>query len=107
MAATHTHPGHKSDKIWRSALTKAVKRRVNGKGSPQQLERIANAVVAEAVDGNIMAAKEIGDRLDGKPAQALDVAMAVAITTIERRIVDPIVLEAITVKAIEHDSEGE
>ncbi len=68
---------------------------------------MADSCVREAADGNVAAMKEYGDRSDGKPAQAVDVAMAVAITTIERRIVDPIVLEAITVKAIEHDSEGE
>lgn len=37
----------------------------------QRLDRIADAVVAKAESGDVIAAKEIGDRLDGKPAQAI------------------------------------
>ncbi len=58
--------GPYADKLWREALRKAVLKRVE---KEQNLDRIARAVVTKAVDGDIVAAKEIGDRLDGKPAQ--------------------------------------
>jgi len=36
------------------------------------LRQLATRVVDEAIGGNITAAKEIGDRLDGKATQAVD-----------------------------------
>lgn len=40
-------------------------------------EAIAGALIAEAVKGNVIAAKEIADRTEGKPRQSLDVDMSV------------------------------
>ena len=94
--------GLRTRKPWREALERAVKRRDAGKdGNPQMLEVIADQCVSDAVDGSIAAIKEIGDRLDGKPAQAVDVAVAVAITRIERTIVDPA-----QAKVIEHEDDA-
>lgn len=43
-----------------------------GKAKPEQrLERLADALVTKALDGDVPAIKEIGDRLDGKPAQSV------------------------------------
>ena len=70
------------------------------------LRLLARKLVNKALEGDVAALKEIGDRLDGKPAQAVDVEVALAITTIERRIVDPVKLsEVVTLKAIEDQSE--
>lgn len=92
MAQAKKDPrGPYADKLWREALRKAVLKRVE---KEQNLDRIARAVVSKAVDGDLIAAKEIGDRLDGKPAQAVigggedDPAIRV-ITEIRRSIVDP------------------
>ncbi len=74
MAAPRTPVGAKSDKIWRNAIMRAVKRRDSGE-DPQALEKLADKVVTEGLDGNMAALKEIGDRLDGRPAQS--VAMTV------------------------------
>ena len=63
--------GNKSDKIWAHALRRAVMR-LSPDGKSKQLEVIANRVVKLAADGDIAAAKEIGDRLDGKPSQAVE-----------------------------------
>lgn len=60
--------GPYADKLWREALRRAVLKRVE---KAQRLDRIAEAVAAKAEDGDIIAAKEIGDRLDGKVPQAL------------------------------------
>lgn len=62
--------GPYADKLWREALRKAVLKRVENE---QRLDRIAEKVVAAAEEGELAAAKEIGDRLDGKAAQSLTV----------------------------------
>ena len=64
--------GPKSDKRWADALNRAVSRESAGKGSQKWLEVIADRVVQEAANGDIQAIKEIGDRLDGKPKQAVE-----------------------------------
>ena len=52
-------------------MTRAVNRRVNGKGSPKKLDMIADKCADEAMNGESWAVREVGDRLDGKPAQAI------------------------------------
>lgn len=81
--------GHKAEKLWRDALVRAVKRRVEGKGSPQRLELIADRCVDGALGGDMQATKEIGDRLDGKAHQSMDLEVATPITSILRKIIDP------------------
>lgn len=61
--------GPYADKLWREALRRAVLKRVE---KAQRLDRIAEQVVAKAEQGDMIAAKEIGDRLDGRPAQAVE-----------------------------------
>lgn len=63
-------------KRWADALMRAVNRESEGKGSPKWLDVIADRVVREAADGDMQAAKEIGDRLDGKPKQQTEVTGA-------------------------------
>jgi len=59
------------DKIWSDALRRAVLRVVE-KGKPtKNLEVLANKCVAMGLDGDLQAIREIGDRLDGKPAQTI------------------------------------
>lgn len=83
------------DKPFRDALRLAVKRKADDdvKGKTK-LDRIAAQLVEEAVKGDVPAMKEIGDRLDGKVAQAIvggdeqDQPIRL-ITEIRRTIVDP------------------
>ena len=78
------------DKIWKAALQKAVRRVdtfVDEKGKVQairRLDRMADAAVARGMEGDVAALKEIGDRLDGKATQAIDVSGHVQIERIER-----------------------
>ena len=100
--------GYKADKLFRDALMVAVKR-ATAKGSPtKRLAALADALVEKGVGGDVPAIKEIADRLDGRPAQAVDVDVAVSITAIERRIIDPVELgQVVTLKAIEkHDHDA-
>ncbi len=61
--------GSTNDKSWRAALTRAVNRRVDGRGSPKKLAMIADKCADEAMNGESWAVREVGDRLDGKPAR--------------------------------------
>lgn len=63
--------GSTNDRLWRDAIRKAALERLKGKSKPQQIERAARALVAAAADGDIHAAREMGDRLDGKPRQTI------------------------------------
>ena len=61
--------GVKPDKIWSDAIRRAVHREAE-KGKPtKRIEVLAEQLVKEAMQGDIQALKEIGDRLDGKPVQ--------------------------------------
>lgn len=73
MAARKTKPaGSKSDKEWRDALRLALHEPVDDNGKKAKaLRLVARAVVRKAIEGDIAAAKEIGDRIDGKPAQTV------------------------------------
>lgn len=60
------------DKPFRDALRLAVKREGDSQAKGKsKLDRIAARLVTEAMDGDVQAAKEIADRLDGKVPQAV------------------------------------
>lgn len=66
----NVNSGTRKAKLWRDALNLALNR---GGGDIKPLNQIAEQVVAMAINGDIQAIKEIADRLDGKPAQALTI----------------------------------
>lgn len=53
----------KKGKLWNDALRKAIAQ------NPHKLRMAAEKLLDEASEGNIMAIKEIGDRMDGKAVQ--------------------------------------
>ena len=53
------------NKIWSEAIRKAIIQR-------KDLEKLADALINRALEGDISALKEIGDRLEGKPVQAVE-----------------------------------
>jgi hypothetical protein len=61
--------GRGSDKPWRDALMLAINE--VGPDKQKKLRAIAQKLVERAMDGEVPALKEIGDRLDGKPGQQI------------------------------------
>lgn len=63
----------KNNRLWRETL-----RRVAAQ-SPEKLRAIAEALYNKAADGDVAAIKEIGDRLDGKALQSVDLTAEVEV----------------------------
>jgi len=59
------------NKIWSDAL----RLELAGTRNAAKLRRLAKKLIEQAEDGNMQAMKEIGDRLEGKPNQSIDVAV--------------------------------
>lgn len=85
-------PGNKNSakgRIWHDAIRRALARREKGK--PDKLNRLADALITEALDGDIQALKEFGDRIDGKVPQGIEGPGENGehiVNVIERKIID-------------------
>lgn len=66
------------DKPWSDALRLVVFR--DDDEGKRRLLKIAEACAKAAEAGDMQAVKEIGDRLDGKPAQAVEMSGSLAIS---------------------------
>lgn len=73
MAVANPKRGPKTDKPWRDALMVAVNRYADGEPQTKRLAIIASKVVEKAMEGDMTAAAEIANRLDGKAPQSIDV----------------------------------
>lgn len=75
-------------KIWIAALNRSI-----AQDDGKRLREAAEKLLDLAVSGDVAALKELGDRLDGKPAQTIqgpgDDGAHKVITQIEQVIVDP------------------
>lgn len=94
MGAPIGNQNARKAKAWEGALRAALAQfsTPDGRIKPgEALRNIAEVVVARALAGDKDAVKEIGDRLDGKPAQAITGPEGgpVQLETIRREIVDP------------------
>jgi len=87
--ANPTGKNGREQKPWADAIRRALARREQT-GSGADLNKLADQLIDKAADGDMTALKEIGDRMDGKAAQALTVSGdpdAPMVTRIERVIV--------------------
>jgi hypothetical protein len=74
MAAPIGNQNAKKAKRWQDALIRALTRYVDPEKrieAGQSLDRIAEVVVIKALAGDKDSIAEIGNRLDGKPAQVI------------------------------------
>ncbi len=78
-------------KRWQDAINRALAERSKAKGI-EALDELAEKLLANAEAGDMTALKELGDRLDGRPAQSLTLAGDAdnpLVTKITRAVVDP------------------
>lgn len=77
--------GGKPDKLMRDALIIALHREAaNANGQmTRRLHHVADALVVAAIGGDVGAAREIFDRVDGKPSQQVDVSMDAGASLVE------------------------
>lgn len=59
--------GTKDKHLWADTIRRAVTQ-----ADAEKLRRIAEKLIDMAAEGDIQAMKELGDRLDGKPKQAVE-----------------------------------
>ena len=70
MGAPLGNRNQSKTKPWADAIRRAlVRREKTGKGA--DLNRLAEALLDKAAEGDLTALRELGDRLDGKPAQSI------------------------------------
>ena len=74
--------GSLNDRLWRDALRRVGNEYAEGKAGPKKIEIMARKLIDAGMAGDIAAAKEFGNRLDGMPHQTID-----ATITDERMVV--------------------
>lgn len=77
-------------KIWHAAIMRALERRKPANERIQAIDELADKLLDLVATGDLSALKEFGDRLDGKPAQAIvgdDDAPPIRIQKVERVLV--------------------
>lgn len=70
MAAPKGNQNAAKAKIWSAAIERALAEKSRAKGKVM-LDECARALVDKAAEGDVSALKELGDRLEGKPVQAV------------------------------------
>jgi hypothetical protein len=73
MAAPVGNQFARKAKIWEQAIKRALAR-ASGESVDKGLDKLADQLVAKAAEGDTWALREVGDRLDGKPAQATELS---------------------------------
>ena len=81
-------------KVWNAAIMRALDARGSRLEQKNALDALADALLDKAAEGDMGALKELGDRLDGKSAQALTLSgdednPVRLLARVERVIVDP------------------
>ena len=59
--------------LWKSAIMRALAKHGDG-GRLEALDSLAEQLIALCAKGDLAALKEFGDRIDGKPAQAVELS---------------------------------
>ena len=70
MGAPLGNRNQSKTKPWADAIRRALARREKT-GQGADLNRLAEALLDKAAEGDLVALRELGDRLDGKPAQSI------------------------------------
>lgn len=73
MAAAQGNQYAAKERVWAAAIDKALTERGKEKGRMGALVELAHKLLDRCEVGDISSLKELGDRLDGKPAQSVAV----------------------------------
>jgi len=92
MAAPKGNTNAIKGKIWREAINRALDRRTASRTDGiKEIDALADKLLELVASGDLPALREFGDRMDGKPAQAIiggdDDDPPVRIQKIEREFV--------------------
>jgi len=93
MAKRGGQPGNNnggSGTEWRDALRAVVLQYENGSIKKKMaLRAVAKKLLEKAIEGDLGAIKELGDRFDGKPGQAIDLDVGVDVRSFPLEYVKP------------------
>lgn len=89
---------HKTERAWAAAIRRSVMRQVSRDDKRTRLEAIADKVTAMAVEGDMAAVAEVGNRLDGKAKQQLEIEVNQRMTIVIGAGMDAARLDAIDVE---------
>jgi|APFre7841882724_1041349.scaffolds.fasta_scaffold29216_2 hypothetical protein len=84
MGAPLGNRNQSKTKPWSDAIRRALARRERT-GSGANLNRLAEALLDRAAEGDLVALRELGDRLDGKAAQSISAEVTTPPSTISIR----------------------
>ena len=79
-------------KLWAAAIERALERRKPANERIKAIDELADKLLDQCASGNLQALQELGNRLDGKPAQAVQhmgEEGGPVVHTIEMVVVDP------------------
>lgn len=68
-APTGNTNSSKDNRLWRNTILRAI-----AQGDPERLRLIAESLLNKAAEGDVSALRELGDRIDGKPTQAVEMS---------------------------------
>jgi len=71
MAAPLGNQNAAKAKMWSAAINRALEKRAGG-DKIKALDDLAEKLLAACESGDLPALKELGDRLEGKPGQSID-----------------------------------
>lgn len=72
--------GRPKGKPWADAIRRALARREQTGGAG--LNQLADKLIDAAVEGDMVAMREVADRLDGKPMQSIDAEFRGSLTSV-------------------------
>lgn len=73
MSAPLGNKNASKTRVWSAAIERALERRQNIKERYTALEELADKLIDQCYDGDLAALQELGNRLEGKPAQSLTI----------------------------------
>lgn len=92
MAAPKGNQYAVKDKRWQQAIDRALAKRCKGDGI-KALDELAEKLLLKCDEGDMSALKELGDRIEGKPAQAIEASGPnggpIQMQAVEMAIIDP------------------